>query len=223
MTDTTVVIVSLIILAFYFAAFALSIAQYIITSYSIYTIAKRRLIENAFLAFIPYGNYWILGSIADDYDGKSGFNYNWRKLLIIFPIVICAAMFLFFIIFSAAFIFIESTMYSHLNYGVMFAIIISVFIMYILILLFAVAFMIIEWICIYKVFESTVPEKAIKYLLISMIVPFGYPICLLRCKDKGYYNIPPQPPFYPAPDFSAYPPPPPPPFEYRPDDMHMPN
>ena len=43
-----------------------------------------------------------------------------------------------------------------------------------------------QTICIYKIFESTVPKKAVKYLLLYLLVPLAGPICLLRCKDKGY-------------------------------------
>ena len=44
-------------------------------------------------------------------------------------------------------------------------------------------------VCLYKVFESTVPEKAIKYFLVSLLVPLGKSICLLRCRNQGYEKI----------------------------------
>ena len=59
------------------------IASYVMTSLSVYTIAKRREINNPWLAWIPVANYWIVGSIADDYDEKNGIKRKWRLHLLI--------------------------------------------------------------------------------------------------------------------------------------------
>ena len=41
-------------------------------------------------------------------------------------------------------------------------------------------------ICFYKIFESTVPKRAVIYLLLMMMVPLAGSICLMLCKEKGY-------------------------------------
>lgn len=41
-------------------------------------------------------------------------------------------------------------------------------------------------ICIYKIFESTVPEKSVKYMLLYLLVPLAGSICLLKCRNQGY-------------------------------------
>ena len=43
------------------------IAMYVLTSLGLYTIAKRRAIRNAWLAWIPVVNCWIIGCISDQY------------------------------------------------------------------------------------------------------------------------------------------------------------
>ena len=40
---------------------------YVFQSVGLYTLAKRRGIQNPWLAWLPVGNYWIAGSIADQY------------------------------------------------------------------------------------------------------------------------------------------------------------
>ena len=45
----------------------LSVGIYIVASLSMHAMAKGRFIEKAWLAWIPVGNLWILGSIADHY------------------------------------------------------------------------------------------------------------------------------------------------------------
>ena len=43
------------------------IAMYVLTSLGLYTIAKRRAISKAWLAWIPVVNCWIIGCISDQY------------------------------------------------------------------------------------------------------------------------------------------------------------
>ena len=40
------------------------------------------------------------------------------------------------------------------------------------------------YVCIYKVFEETAPEKAVKYLLLSVLVPLAFGICLMNCARR---------------------------------------
>ena len=45
----------------------ISLAAYVFSSLAIYTIAQRRGIRHAWMAWIPMLNVWILGSISDQY------------------------------------------------------------------------------------------------------------------------------------------------------------
>jgi len=53
-----------------------TLALYILQALGLYTIAKRRGISHAWLAWIPFGSAWILASISDDFkarrNGKKG-------------------------------------------------------------------------------------------------------------------------------------------------------
>ena len=44
----------------------LAIACYVLQSIGLHTLAKRRGIKHPWLAWIPFGDYWIIGSISDD-------------------------------------------------------------------------------------------------------------------------------------------------------------
>lgn len=46
---------------------AIAIASYVLQAWSLYSIAKRRGINNPWLAWIPVANSWLLGAIADHY------------------------------------------------------------------------------------------------------------------------------------------------------------
>ena len=45
----------------------LSIGMYVLTALGLYTIAKRRAIRHAWLAWIPVVNCWLIGCISDQY------------------------------------------------------------------------------------------------------------------------------------------------------------
>ena len=59
--------VLLILLGVLAVALLVSVSFWIISSLSLQAIARRRGIRNAWLAWVPIGNQWILGSIADQY------------------------------------------------------------------------------------------------------------------------------------------------------------
>ena len=46
---------------------AAGIALYVLNSIGLYTIAKRRGIHHAWLAWVPVANYWVLGCVSDQY------------------------------------------------------------------------------------------------------------------------------------------------------------
>lgn len=65
---------------------------YVIQSIGLYTIAKNRGINNPWLAWLPIGNYWIAGSIADQYQYVvNGQVKNRRKILLILSIASAVA------------------------------------------------------------------------------------------------------------------------------------
>ena len=190
------VVMLFVMLFIYLISGALALANYILTSLSLYTVASRRLIKNAWLCWLPIGKEWILGSIADEYDNKNGIKRAWRKILLVLSLVSSAGACIFFVSYFAMFFvmgltttldrpsFPEEMVPTALSF---FAII---FFAILLLSLVSAALQAITYICYFKFYESTVPQKAVKYFLISFLVPFGMPICLYKAKDQGYMNIP---------------------------------
>ena len=171
----------------YFALIGIAIAEYIMSSYAIFKLAKRRNINNPWLAWIPVANIWMIGKLANDYDLKNGYNRKWQNVLM----ALIAVFYVVFILFYSLFIFVVIA--TSMEFGVDFdydsMMIGSIIIMYVgLILLFlsGMALSACHYICIYKIFESTVPQKAIKYLLLYILVPLAGSICLLKSYNKGY-------------------------------------
>jgi hypothetical protein len=60
-----------------------SIAAYILTALAIYRISVRRGLNNPWLAWIPVINWWLLGSLSDQYQYiVKGQNTSRRKWLL---------------------------------------------------------------------------------------------------------------------------------------------
>lgn len=192
---TGAIIAIIIVMFIYLAIGALALASYVLTSLSLYTIGSRRLIKNSWLSWLPIGRDWVLGKIAEEYDGKNGIERKWGKIMLTLSIIGnlgLVAFFVIYIIFVIMAIGTESAGLGMeafmLSTGIGMAILFLV--VYIAALICLAALQFLSYICYFKLYESTVPKKAVKYLLISLLVPLGMPICLYRAKDQGYMNIP---------------------------------
>lgn len=88
MTESLVALIAVVcVLVFWLIVMGIGLVQYILTSLALYTIADRRGIKNPWLAWLPVAYYWLLGSIADNYDETHGINRSWRKTLLILALI----------------------------------------------------------------------------------------------------------------------------------------
>ena len=200
MQEMRVYIIAYIV--FYVIAMISGILNYVFTSLSIYTIAKRRLISKPWLAWIPIANAWAMGSIADEYDAKMGINRKWRVVLLTLSLIFIAVFLIFYILlvvsivtFAYSFAFAEPTANDVIGF------MIPIMISSIATALVSVALSACSYICMFTIYESTVPHKALKYFLLSLLVPYANVICLFLCRNQGYSNTPVNPyvqqPYYP--------------------------
>lgn len=178
----------------YLVSLAGAILSYVLSSLSVYTIAKRRMISNPWLAWIPFANYWTIGAIADDYDARMGIKRKWRVILLTLSLVFLGTFLLIYItIFAVGFSLALKYQYVNTVTPDFIGFMIMIYIMILVVMLVALAFTACSYICTFKLFESTVPQKAVKYFLLSMLVPFANCICLFLCRNQGYSNFPANP------------------------------
>ncbi len=173
-------------------AVGISIASYVMSSLAIHTIGKRRQIRYPWLAWIPVANSWAIGNIAREYDERKGIKRKWNVVLLSMNIAVMALAFLMIVALIVYSVSIAITVaYNQaiteadvIPGAIAFMIVLYTFI--IAMIAVATAWTICASICYFKLFESTVPEKALKYFIISLLVPLGMPICLMLCRNKGY-------------------------------------
>lgn len=196
--ESTSLIVAGVFALVYLVILALAFVNYIMTALSLYTIAKRRDISNPWMAWIPYVNVWTLGSIVKQYDSKNGINRKWNVVLLTLELLtVGSAVAIFAVIIGSAFstLMLSENFYPDTEWAL--GLILPLIVLYFVSVFISLVYLVCSYICTYKVFESTVPEKSLKYFIISAIVPLGSGICLMLCRNKGYgKEATPQSPVY---------------------------
>lgn len=169
------------ILAALVALFAiLSIVTYVIRSLTYGAISKSRGLKNSWLAWFPVGWSWVLGNIARDADKKNGITRKWSSALVWQELIIYAVA----VFAGAASAFLAFSLVNG-DITIRSFLLVSVFSWLISFVgaMFGVLFIISNSICTYKMFETIVPDKALKYMTLSILVPVAYPVLLLKCRD----------------------------------------
>ncbi len=196
----------MLVVIIYLIMLAWLVVKYILRSLSVYTVAKRRGIQNPGLAWVPMIWVWTLGGICDQYDATRGIQRKWRVSLLILTTIGFAAFFIGYILMIVQLaklaISQQSYVYSF-RYVYEYAIpeefigaLAGEVVVMILGAIAAAASTVCQWICLFKFYESCRPKDALKYLLVSVLVPLGQPICMM-CSRKYDLGMP-QQPFYPS-------------------------
>ena len=171
---------------YYLLVIGFGIAAYVLQAVSMYTIAKRRGIHHSWLAWLPVGDMWLLGSISDQYQYVAkGRVRNRRKTLL----GLTAAMFaLMLLLLVAAVMMVVSEVVSYdageMLMGSSLAVMLLV---YLAVLVVAVILVVFKYMALYDLFVSSDPGNAVLYLVLSILVSVTLPFFLFACrnKDKG--------------------------------------
>lgn len=185
-------------------SFAVSVVMYILVSMGMYTIAKRRGIYHPWLAWIPVGNVWILGSISDQYQySAKGRKTNRRKVLLglqialsVVAVILMVAVILFVVQLAvipeyAMFPGLQGISYGyHDSYAtvgesvsvVMFALVI-LFVSVVLMVV-SVVFTVFAYISYYDLYMSCNPSNATVFLVLSIFFSFLSNIFVFVCRHK---------------------------------------
>ncbi len=167
----------------------IALVSYILNSIALSRLASRRSIKRPWLAWIPVGTDWIIGSLADEYDERNGIKRKWRVVLVVLLILVGLGLVAYYIGYFYLLFTTLTKMNSGFSANAMKNLVVGACICYIALMIMvmvAAALNAVRTVCIYKIFESTVPKRSVLYLLLYMIVPLAGPICLMLCKEKGY-------------------------------------
>lgn len=189
-------IMLVIVIAIYLFIGLFFLINYVLTAIGLHTVAAKRKLPMAWLAWIPVGNSWVLGSIIDYHTRLRGFKQKWRIVLPVLSLMVlfvCAVMFLSMMGLIIPLLEITSTRY--VNPEEVFLSIIGpyliFYISYFLLIIVTSVLSTCQTVCIYKVFEETVPNKAVSFFVLSMLIPLASGVCLILCR-KSKLGVPGQ-------------------------------
>ena len=216
------------VLGFYLIYFllmlAISVGTYVLQSLGMYTIAKRRGINNPWLAWLPVGSAWILGCISDQYRYVTkGQVKNKRKALLILQIVMLIGAFVAVFAAVVGIIQMIPDMSGDMHQEGM-RVAGGLLLMlgtWIVLVGVEIAVMVIYYMALYDLYHSCEPKNGTLYLVLSIFVNITQPIFLFLCrnKDEGMPPRRPQPESIPQPPAEPWQPAEPPkePWENNPE------
>jgi len=177
------------VLLIYAAVGLISLVYYVLYSLSLMKLASAKGVDNAWLAWLPVGNAYVLGATADRLEERRGISHKWGKLLVILNLVIGVLFAVAFIALFAFIAYVGIAEASGMFYdeSILIAPFLGIYFTYVGIMVVAMVVRILAVICAYKIFEEIDPKKSVKYILLYLLVPFGDVFCFFRCKNKAPY------------------------------------
>ncbi len=168
----------------------ISIAVYVLGALGLYTIAKRRGINNPWLAWVPVVRGWTIGSLSDQYRYvKHGQVKNKRKWLMVLECLM-AVMILAAVILLIVNV-VKLTSATAMTEDAYMAAAVSMLLQFVLlwlgIMAVAIARAIIHFMAMYDIYTSLDPAYSLVYLLVSIFVNVTEPFFVFfnRNKDLG--------------------------------------
>ena len=160
---------------------------WILRSMSLHSIAKRRGIRNAWMAWIPIGSEWVLGSVADQYQHLvQGKVTSRRKILMLLTVatgVVAVAY-----IAAAAVIGIQIEVEGRMDINPLVMII-----PYLLLLGTVISRLVFYHMSNYDLYRSCRPNGATAFLVLGIIFAVCEPFFYLACRKKDLGMVVPQP------------------------------
>lgn len=191
--DTVMTTFLAVYMATLLVAYILGIVSYVLQSVGFYSMAKRRGIHNPWLAWVPVGNVWILGSISDQYQYVAKGNVRNRRktllglmiaMLIISVLTVVALVAFFFGAVSNA-----GTLDS-LSGGV--GLLVAGFVGYLALLAVSLTLLVFQHIALYDLYASSRPGGAVAFLVLGIFFSFLIPFFVFACRKKDG-GMPPRP------------------------------
>ena len=157
---------------------------YVLSSLGKYTIARRRKIPCSWLAWLPLGNIWVLGKIADHYQLVAAGRRTRRAVtLLILTILIVILAFLAGICLGVSGSYLSA---HQLEPGSLLVLICGIF-LFAGSLALCVAQKIVGHVSYHSLYRSCKPSAATGFVVLGIFFPFLIPFFLMACRkhDEG--------------------------------------
>ena len=189
-----------ILLIVWFLAMGFSVVMYVLNAVGLYRIAKRRGIHHAWLAWVPIGCNWLLGSISDHYQyvAKQKVTSR-RKILLTLSLILVAC----FMVLIGGVVAIVLAADSGANASIALGVVLLM-IAYLGMIGLAIAITVFCYIAYYDLFRSCKPGNAVLFLVLSIIFNVTLAFFVFAC-SKSDEGMPERRPRDSAPQISDAP------------------
>lgn len=204
-----------------------AIVAYILGSLGFYTIASRRGIKHAWLAWVPVANAWLLGSISDQYQSaRLGKRKNKKIALLVLNIVyglsvavmvvLCVTLIIQMIALDGGLDFNEQVGEEVYNDAYvemlpddfyesegeelppeLMGTMFGFLGAYLVLLASFIPMMIVQYMALYDVFRSCDPDSSVLYLVLSIFLGISS-FLVFACRDKDFGMPRMTPPVFPG-------------------------
>ncbi len=168
----------------------IGLGTYICVSWGLYTIAKRRGIRNPWLAWIPVGNLWIMGSISDHYYLNARFTTkNRRKWLLVLQIIMTILLIILMVYLVVVILAVlEAEGQNAPAYIDVWAPVVDelvgMILVWVVLMAIAVWASVLQYMALYAIYKSCDPGNATLYLVLSIFINLCQPVFLMICRNK---------------------------------------
>lgn len=168
----------------------IGIAIYLLESISVYKMAKSAEIKNPWLAFIPVANDWVFGTLAEKYKKKNGTKS--ARFGIILPVLegivlieaIALTIFTVISIKEITGYALDAVNTSSEMAPEQFMSLIPVIILYFALMAVAIAYAVVFFIALWRVYSSFDKSNATLYIVLSVIFTISVPIILFIIRNR---------------------------------------
>ena len=160
-----------------------SIAAYILTALTIYTVSRRRGLQYPWLAWVPVVNCWLLGSLSDQYQYVVKGKIKSRRKWLIVLNILKAALAVMLVVLAVV---TAGVLLANHHSDVMGAVV-AVLGLAMPLIAVTIALCVIRYMALYDVYRSLDPANAVLYLVLSILFSPTEPFFLFfnREKDLG--------------------------------------
>ena len=163
-----------------------SLIFWIISALSLQSIARRRGIRNAWLAWVPIGNEWILGSIADQYQHLIQGRITARRKLLLWLNVGYVAL-----IVANSLVQVMTELAAHTDEQLLIWGLASTAIS-LARLAVSITTLVFYHMSNYDLYRSCNPKNAVTFLVLGIIFPVAQPFFYLSCRKKDLGMVVPE-------------------------------
>lgn len=175
MSEEVLILIGAILMVFLLFAAIWGIISWVFTSIGMYTIAQRREIRHPWMAWVPYLNAWILGSISDQYRYVVKGKITRRRVALLVTVALSFAVSFLSGFTDAVLGFAEETQSMSILITLVFALVS---------LVVSLVHAVFYYMALYDLYKSSDPRHDALYLVLSILLGVVTPFLIFACRNK---------------------------------------